>query len=151
MEFLKKFYTPQNFLDLGCGSGILSISSAIMWKNLRVLAIDIDQDSIRTCNLNIKKNYLHSRIKCELNNGIKNSNLFRSEYFDLLVSNILPGPLKKLAYHSILKLTNNGYLVLSGILKHQTNDILLKYKNFGLIKIKEFRIKNWSTIIMKKI
>ena len=49
-----------------------------------------------------------------------------------------------------LKISKNGYLILSGILAKQANKILSAYNNYKLILEKKITIDGWTTIIMKR-
>ena len=150
LEYLHKFFMPKNILDLGAGSGVLSIVAAFLWKSSKIDALDIDITSVKASNINFKKNHLSQRIKAEKNNGKKLIKIkSQKQSIDLIISNILISPLKILAYNSALKLSKNGYIVLSGVLNRQLNDIISIYSSFGLVVCKKIKLHCWSTVIMK--
>ena len=72
------------FLDIGCGSGCISLSLLEHFKNSRSLAFDISKDAILNTNININKYNFLSRIK------ILHADLFKfktDKKFDLIISN----------------------------------------------------------------
>ena len=141
---------PKKILDLGTGSGVLSIVAALLWKSSKINALDIDVTSVKASNINFKKNNLSYRIIAEKNNGKKiTKNRIQKQSLDLIISNILVSPLKTLAYNSALNLSKNGYIVLSGVLNRQLNDITSIYGSFGLVTCKKIKVDCWSTVIMK--
>ena len=50
-------FRPKNSIDVGCGTGILSLSIAKLFKS-RVFAVDNDENALEVARMNIKKNYL---------------------------------------------------------------------------------------------
>ena len=112
----------QSVLDYGCGSGILAIAAAKMGA-LSVDGVDIDQQAIITAKENAAENqcdiafYLPDRFAGEAGN----------RRYDIVVANILAGPLQQLAETIVSRLRHGGKLVLSGILDWQENDVISSY------------------------
>ena len=149
-KMLQKKIVVRNFLDIGCGSGILSICGYKYWHPSRVIAVDIDKNSLIRSELNSKKNMLINKIKFELSDGNK---VFRNSLyakFDLVVANILSSELIKLAQDISKYLKKDSFLILSGILKNQSILVINKFRNFNLILIKKIYFDDWVTIIMVK-
>ncbi len=122
----------KRLLDLGCGSGILSIAACKLGFP-SVTAVDNDLLALTIA----KKNTILNNIK--ENKCLFFSNLTACEgKFDLIVSNILFSTLLQLSSTIVKKLKKNGSLVLSGILKSQAHLIKKKYldvsKNTILLK-----------------
>jgi len=140
-----------NMLDIGCGSGVLSIYGALTWKSATILGIDIDQLSILRSLKNSKQNKLNNKIKFELADRYKifkyNNN---NNKFDVVVANIISSTLLNASKEISLNISKNGYLILSGILAKQANKILSAYNNYKLILEKKITIDGWTTIIMKR-
>jgi len=150
LNYLQKRIFVERFLDIGCGSGILSICAYKYWRPADVVAVDIEKNSILRSKLNAKKNNLNNLLKFEHTNGNK---VFKKNYylkFDLIVANIISSELIKLAQDITRYLGNNCYLVLSGILKSQENSIISKFKNFNLLLVKKQYVEDWVTILMIK-
>ncbi|MAC61986.1 MAG: hypothetical protein CMN37_08890 [SAR116 cluster bacterium] len=149
-NYLQKFFIVEKFLDIGCGSGILSICAYKYWRPSKVLSVDIEKNSILRSKLNAKNNNLNNLLKFEHTNGNKVFNKSFYSKFDLIVANIISSELLKLAQDIAKYLDNNSYLVLSGILKSQENSIVSKFKNFKLLLVKKQYVENWVTILMIK-
>jgi ribosomal protein L11 methyltransferase len=149
-NYLQKKFFVEKFLDIGCGSGILSICAYKYWHPSKILAVDIERNSILRSKLNAKNNNLNNLLRLEHTNGIKvlKNNFYTK--FDLIVANIISSELIKLAQDIAKYLGDNCYLVLSGILKSQENSIISKFKNFNLLLVKKQYVENWVTILMIK-
>ena len=83
--YLKKNINYKNIIDVGCGSGILGITMAKLWKR-PIELIDIDKRSIKTSKANAKLNFVNSFIKVKKGNGLNITNQFQ---YDIIVMNIL--------------------------------------------------------------
>ena len=150
IKFLNKKIKINSFLDIGSGSGILSICASKYWKNAQIYGVDIDKTSIIRSRKNIINNNLKSKIRFELIHPKTNLNLQYKSEFDLVVANIITSELSLLAKYIEKKIKKNGYLVLSGILDYQSKIILSKFRNFNIILNKKISISGWVTIILKK-
>ena len=150
LNYLQKKIFVEKFLDIGCGSGILSICAYKYWRPSKVIAVDIEKNSIVRSKLNAKNNNLNNLLKFERTNGDKVFNKSIYAKFDLIVANIISSELLKLAQDIAKYLGNNCFLVLSGILKSQENSIVSKFKNFNLLLVKKQYVENWVTILMIK-
>ena len=150
LDLLKKKVKPSNMLDIGCGSGVLSIYGALTWKAIPILGVDIDQISIIRSLKNSNQNKLKNKIKFELNDGYKILKYNNLNKFDIVVANIISSTLLNASKEISLKISKNGYLILSGILTKQVNKVLSAYQNFNLILEKKIIIDGWTTIIMKR-
>ncbi|HPR63853.1 MAG TPA: 50S ribosomal protein L11 methyltransferase [Thermoanaerobaculia bacterium] len=94
-------------LDLGCGSGILSIAAAALGA-LQVVAVDIDPDSVFECRRNgsLNSTSFHTVIGTEA--SIRSS-------FDLLLANLLPLPLRSILPEAFRWVRPGGDLIISGV------------------------------------
>jgi len=109
-------------VDYGCGSGILAIA-AVMLGAAHAVAIDIDQQALDACRSNMAMNSISpARIRCCLPRDAGN------EKVDLLVANILAGPLVELAPRFGELLRPGAKILLSGILNSQLNEIQSAYE-----------------------
>ena len=99
-------------IDYGCGSGILAIAAAKLGAR-EVTAIDNDPQALLATQSNAEKNSVAQFIQCH---GVQ-SPIERK--CDLLLANILAGPLIQLAPAFAKLVKSGGHLVLSGILKEQ--------------------------------
>ena len=111
-------------IDFGCGSGILAIA-AIKLGARRVLAVDIDAQAIDACRSNMRVNEVPSdRIQPCLPDRVG------ERATDLLIANILAGPLLELAPRFAELVRPGGKILLSGILISQLKDIQFVYGKY---------------------
>ena len=122
---------PTNALDLGTGSAVLAIAIAKM-AHIPVLATDIDPVATRVA----AENYPPQRRRFSRAHrdraGLPSSRVRQAGPFDLIVANILAGPLMQLAPSMAAHLTPGGSLVLSGILQRQRDAVIAAYHNAAL-------------------
>ena len=126
--------------------GILSFIISKVTKK-KIISIDSDFESEKCFYRNAKLNNVnfYRFYRC---NGF-NSKYLRNQKFNLIVSNILLRPLKKLVKNFKNHLSKSGYLILSGILNSQKNDIISLYRKFNLKLIKCIYIEDWVSLIFK--
>jgi len=133
-------------LDMGCGSGILAIAAARLWQP-KTLACDMDPISCKTTKENIEKHHLTDLIEVRLSEGYQN--LQQGEKFDLILANILAGPLMAMASDLRKHLLPNGFVVLSGLLERQALMVIKAHEAEGLTLYKQVNIEGWSTLILR--
>ncbi|MEZ5758447.1 MAG: 50S ribosomal protein L11 methyltransferase [Emcibacteraceae bacterium] len=139
---------PAKMLDLGCGSGVLAIAMAKQWNGL-ILASDIDPIATDTA----KENFLINnvpQIKGLTCDGLKDTILEKNGPYDLIVANILAGPLIEMASDIISNLGENSYLLLSGLLIEQQEAVLNAYESRNMKLLKTYPIKEWQTLLLQK-
>ena len=143
---------PWNVLDMGTGSGILAIAAWKLWKT-PVLAVDNDAESIRVFERHVEANNVpggKGNVRGFVNNGFEGDEVSKRGPFDLIIANILPGPLKEMAKDLAATNDENGHVILSGILNEQADDVILVYKLLGLDLKKHIEIGEWSTLLLQK-
>lgn len=110
-------------LDYGCGSGILAIAAAKLGA-AQVTAIDIDPQALQATQDNAKRNGVASQISTSLPNPLP------ANHFDMLLANILAGPLAELVHTLCDALRPGATLVLSGILDEQADHVANAYRHY---------------------
>lgn len=111
----------QTVLDFGCGSGILAIAAALDGAET-VIAVDHDPQALQATRDNAERNGVASRIQTCLPEE------FQPQAFDVVLANILAGPLIELAPRLIQCLAPEGRLVLSGVLREQAEAVGQAYR-----------------------
>jgi ribosomal protein L11 methyltransferase len=110
----------KSVIDYGAGSGILAIAALKLGAKSAV-AYDIDPQAITASRANAERNGVADRLEVTIRRGDLDSPA------DIVVANILAGPLVKLETH-ILDLTiTGGKLALSGILSEQVTEVVEAY------------------------
>ena len=130
-------------IDYGCGSGILAITAAKLGA-AQVWAVDIDPQALLATKANAEKNQVTLRINAILPTQLPHLKV------DGLIANILSAPLIELAPTLAYYLKPAAPIVLSGILKKQTQAVIAAYTpHFTLIEITER--DNWMRIVATKL
>lgn len=112
-----------NAIDFGCGSGILAIAALLLGAE-RVTGTDIDPQALEASRDNAQRNGIaDERFPLYLPEAMP------AEPADLLLANILAGPLVSLAPQLISLVRPGGRIALSGILAEQTEEILAAYRD----------------------
>lgn len=112
--------TGQQVLDFGCGSGILAIA-ALKLGAVSVWAVDIDRQALWASQENAARNQVADRLRTGLPADLP------SQYYDVVLANILANPLIELAPELADRVRPGGRLVLSGILSAQAADVQHAY------------------------
>ena len=110
-------------VDFGCGSGILSLA-ALKLGAKKVIGIDIDPQALQASLENAKRNQCEDRLELFLP---KDQPQFKA---DVVVANILAGPLRELAPVIIEYVASKGVLALSGVLEEQAEQLQSIYGEF---------------------
>lgn len=108
--------TGKTVVDFGCGSGILSLA-ALKLGAKKVVGIDIDPQALQASLENAKRNQCEDRLELFLP---KDQPEFKA---DVVVANILAGPLRELAPVILEYVAQDGLLALSGVLEEQAQQL----------------------------
>ncbi|HEY1630139.1 MAG TPA: 50S ribosomal protein L11 methyltransferase [Rhizomicrobium sp.] len=149
MSELAKRRRFSNVLDLGCGTGLLAIGAAKLWRR-RVIASDIDPVAIDVTRENAAANGEGALVHAVVADGLDHPALAGHAPYDLVVANILAEPLTRLAgaIHAVVE--RGGWLVMSGLLRWQENLVLSFYRPRGLV-LRDIRRENmWSALVLEK-
>ena len=116
--------TGRSVIDYGCGSGILGIASILLGAT-DVSGVDIDPQALQATKDNLGRNNL-SLDKMP----VFFPEDFKAEAVDLVIANILAGPLKELAPSLAKLVKSGGKIVLSGLLFEQAEALLTTYSEW---------------------
>ncbi|NRP16024.1 MULTISPECIES: 50S ribosomal protein L11 methyltransferase [unclassified Marinobacterium] len=114
----------RSVIDYGCGSGILGIAAILLGASA-VSGVDIDPQALTATQDNLVRNGLD---KERLPVFFPES--FDSEPVDLVIANILAGPLKELAPTLAELVKSGGQLILSGLLIEQADELISTYSEW---------------------
>ena len=116
----------KHVIDFGCGSGILAIAALLLGAK-SALGLDIDPQAIKASGENAERNGVRDRLSLRLTGGEAPE---ENEKADVLVANILAGPLTELAPDIEKLVKKGGHLALSGILGKQADDVRAVYSKW---------------------
>lgn len=141
---------PWNVLDMGTGSGILAIAAWKLWQT-PITAIDIDDESVRVAKKYRDLNGVNSSasgMTCEAGDGFQTPLCQQKQPYDLIIANILAGPLIEMAADLKAVSDKPSTVILSGMLRTQASDVLNAYEAQGFTCEKQIDIDKWSTLVL---
>lgn len=141
---------PRALLDIGTGTGVLAIALA---KRLRlpVIASDIDPVAVTTTANNARDNGVAKNIVAIEATGLDHRIIAGNAPYDLIVANILAGPLQQLA-PGVGRIAQQGAtVILSGILNTQAARVVAAYSRQSVVLRQKIVKKEWTTLIMERI
>ncbi len=147
LQWLSQRRRFSNVLDMGCGSGILAIGAAKLWR-CPVLAADIDEVAVRVTAENVRINRVGAQVAALVSDGYASARVMRRAPYDLIVANILARPLMALAHELRQSLAHDGVAVLSGLLTHQENMVLAAHRMQGLHLQKRIVHGEWRALVV---
>ena len=136
-------------LDLGCGTGVLAIAIAKLWRS-PLVAADIDSVAVSVSHDNARTNEVAPLVRTITADGLLHPAITAGAPFDLIVANILAGPLTQLAPSIAGALAPSGQVLLSGLLRWQENLVLSYYLAHGLKLCTRRRDGNWSALLLER-
>lgn len=143
---------PWNVLDMGTGSGILAIAAYKLWHT-PITAVDIEEESVRVAGHYRDMNSVpegKTGMLCAAGDGFRTEIVQERKPFDLIIANILAGPLKDMVADLIGVADKNAYVILSGMLIKQADEVLAVYEQQGCTLKSRFDIGKWSTLVLHK-
>ena len=134
----------QTFLDLGTGSGVLSVG--LCKSGLSGEGYDIDPIAVDNAVENRALNHISA---ADYTVGLGSIEKTEGRTFDVVVANILAGPLMEMAPALAAARKKDGVLILSGILTVQADDVEAAYMKTGLPESERLHDGEWACLIWK--
>ncbi|MFK5998395.1 MAG: 50S ribosomal protein L11 methyltransferase [Rhodobacterales bacterium] len=144
-----KGFAPGNVADIGCGTAVLAMAAANVW-NVPMIASDIDEVATDTALANLACNDLAGRVEVVTCAGFDHPRLRNTAPYDLILANILKGPLIDLAADMGACCGGNGIVILSGILNKQADDVSKAYEHQGFTETDRLAFGEWATLVLLK-
>ena len=149
LEMLETLVKPcHTVLDLGCGSGILSIASAKMGSE-KVIGIDNDETAIKVARENIKINGIGDSVSIS-NGSVPNKNIDKYSN-DIVVANISSKVILDLSKEITEYLKPKGYLLISGFLDNTESEIIDVFKKLNLNVVSKLGTADWVALCLRNV
>ncbi len=133
--------------DIGTGTGLLAFAAHTLWPEAQVIASDIDPISIEVTAENMAVNGIGAgAIALAVADGMADPALAAAAPYDLLIANILAGPLIELARDFSAVVAPKGHILLAGLLASQADDVLNAYAARGAILAERIDLGDWSIL-----
>jgi len=147
LEMLEVLLKPEDaILDLGCGSGILSIAGAKMGSE-KVIGIDNDETAVKVAMENIEINGISKSVSI-LTGSIPNKDM--SKYSnDIIVANISSKVILDLSIEITEHLKPGGHLIVSGFLDINESEIINKFKELNLSVLSRLSTNDWVALSLR--
>ena len=143
---LEKYVKPHdNIIDVGCGSGILSIAASYLTDG-EIKAVDLDKLAVDVSRENFALNNLENRITVE------EASLLTKETkkYNVIVANILAHIIELMLDDAYKLLEDGGYYITSGIIKDKKDELLEKMLERGFKLIEETSDNEWYSFVVTK-
>ena len=143
---LEKYVKPHdNVIDVGCGSGILSIAASYLTDG-SLKAVDLDKLAVDVSRENFALNNLENRIEVE------EASLLTKETkkYDVIVANILAHIIELMLEDAYKLLEDSGYFITSGIIKDKKDELLEKMLKQGFKLVEETSDNEWYSFVVTK-
>lgn len=150
LQLLEDHLPPGSVVvDLGCGSGILSLAAARLGAR-RVLALDVDETAVRTAAENVARNHLGAVIHVA-HGSLETLPQGEGETCDLLAANILLGVLVEMLRAGLGRaIRAGGKVILGGVLAEQAAALEREMSAAGLEILERRDLGDWAAWVGKK-
>jgi ribosomal protein L11 methyltransferase len=141
--------------DIGTGTGLLAFAALRLWPRAHMLASDIDPVSVEVTAENAQMNGLslgtdRGEALLIAAPGVDHVLIEGLAPYDLLIANILAGPLIELAPSLSAQLAEGGSLILAGLLDKQADLVIAAYRAQGLRLAARVDHGDWPTLHLRK-
>ena len=145
----------RNLADIGTGTGLLAFAALHLWPHARALASDIDAVCGPVVALNADANGVRlgdgaGRLGVVIAAGMAHPLLNASAPYDLLIANILAGPLVELAPDFAAAVAPGGHVLLAGLLTTQEPAVRAAYARAGLRLAARMTRGDWSILWLRR-
>ena len=120
-----------NIIDLGTGTGLLAFAARHLWPEAAVMATDIDPIAIAVTSENAAANEV-AGVDLLVADGARDAAIAARAPYDLVIANILAGPLVAMAAEIAAIAAPGGSVVLAGLLTRQADDVVAAYAACGM-------------------
>ncbi|MEA3390829.1 50S ribosomal protein L11 methyltransferase [Sphingobium sp. CCH11-B1] len=145
----------RNIADIGTGTGLLAFAALNLWPRARAIASDIDPVAVEISADNARANGIMlgdglGRLALVAAAGGNHPALAGRAPYDLLIANILAGPLIELAPSLCALIEDGGTIVLAGLLDTQADAVIAAYRAQGMRLAERADRGDWPTLRLRK-
>ncbi|WP_188236802.1 50S ribosomal protein L11 methyltransferase [Sphingopyxis sp. LK2115] len=146
---------PRNIADIGTGTGLLAFAAVALWPRARVIASDIDPASILVTRENAAINGVPlgrggGRLTLAVAPGTDHPAIRHRAPYDLVIANILAGPLITLAPDIAAATAPAGHAILAGLIARQMAPVLAAYRAQGFRLAARGGSAEWPCLLLVK-
>ena len=142
-----------NIADIGTGTGLLAFAGMALWPEARAIATDIDEIAVKVSEENaaingVKLGHGPGQLLLAVADGMDHPLIEARAPYDLLIANILAGPLIELAPAFAASVAQGATLILAGLLDTQADAVIAAYGAEGM-KLVERGEGEWSVLVLE--
>ena len=142
-----------NIADIGTGTGLLAFAAMSLWPQAKCIATDIDPVAIDVARDNAAINQVTighgaGELLLGVAEGMESPLLTARAPFDLIIANILAGPLIELAEDFATALAPGATIILAGLLATQADGVVTAYEKLGFI-LADRGSGEWPVLVLK--
>ncbi len=147
--------SPRNVADIGTGTGLLAFAAMALWPRAKIIASDIDPASIFVTRDNARINGVPlgrggGRLALAVAPGTDHAAIRHRAPYDLVVANILAGPLITLAPDIAAATAPGGHAILAGLIARQMEPVLAAYRAQGFRLAARGGSAEWPCLLLVK-
>jgi len=150
LDEILKHARPRNVLDLGTGTGILGLAFSRLAPTVPVLATDVAPHAVATAERNRRLNGVDRAFRAHLADGLADVRIRAAAPFDLVLANILPDPLCRMAGPLVPLMAPGAFLVVAGLRIGEQARLESAYRARGLRLVSRRAIKEWASLTFEK-
>ncbi len=144
--------TFKNVADIGTGTGLLAFAALALWLDAKCIATDIDAVAVEVAQDNAAINHVKlghgaGELLLAVADGMDSPMLAARAPFDLIIANILAGPLVDLAPNFAKALARGGTVMLAGLLNTQADGVIKAYEEQGLT-LRDRGSGEWPVVVL---
>lgn len=145
----------RNLIDLGTGTGLLAFAALHLWPQALAIATDIDPISIDVSRDNAVVNHIAlgegpGELALAVADGMAHEAIAARAPYDLVIANILAGPLIDLAPSVCAGVAADGYVILAGLLATQAEKVASAYAAEGVLLEHRIVRGDWACLLLRK-
>lgn len=149
LELLEKNLNKgDNLLDMGCGSGILSIGAMLLGAGSAV-GVDIEENAAATALENAEKNHISSDVYKTYYGNILSDEKLASEIdrkYDIITANIVADVIIEMKDYFVRYLKKGGILIISGIIEERMDEVIAAVESAGFSNPEPYVKEGWAAV-----